>query len=180
MIAAAPIAWYGGKARLAGRIAGLLPYHDTYVEAFGGAAAVLFSKKPANLEVYNDIDSGLVTFFRALRDRPEALQHALRFTPYARQEFTVCRDTWKSTGEDVERARRWYVRAGATNGTDRSEATVAPAPSLRQSMNCTGSRSGFALSRSSTTTGRKCFTGTTRRALAFIWTRRITPLLADG
>jgi DNA adenine methylase len=110
MIAAAPIAWYGGKARLAGRIAGLLPYHDTYVEAFGGAAAVLFAKNPANLEVYNDLDSGLVTFFRALRDRPEALQRALRLTPYAREEFTVCRDTWESTGEDVERARRWYVR----------------------------------------------------------------------
>jgi len=110
MIAAAPIAWYGGKARLAGRIAGLLPHHHTYVEAFGGAAAVLFAKNPANLEVYNDVDSGLVTFFRALRDRPEALQRALRLTPYARQEFTVCRDTWKSTGEDVERARRWYVR----------------------------------------------------------------------
>lgn len=110
MIAAAPIAWYGGKARLAPRIASLLPNHDTYVEAFGGAAAVLFAKDPANLEVYNDIDSGLVTFFRALRDQPEALQRALSLTPYARQEFTLCRDTWKSTSDDVERARRWYVR----------------------------------------------------------------------
>ncbi len=110
MIAAAPIAWYGGKARLAGKIAGLLPHHETYVEAFGGAGAVLFTKQPVNLEVYNDVDSGLVTFFRALRDRPEALQRALTLTPYARQEFTLCRDTWKSVAEDVERARRWYVR----------------------------------------------------------------------
>jgi DNA adenine methylase len=110
MIAAAPIAWYGGKARLAGKIAALLPHHHTYVEAFGGAGAVLCNKQPANLEVYNDVDSGLVTFFRALRDRPDALQRALTLTPYARQEFTICRDTWKSVTEDVERARRWYVR----------------------------------------------------------------------
>jgi len=110
MIAAAPIAWYGGKARLATRIAALLPHHNTYVEAFGGAAAVLFAKNPANLEVYNDLDSGLVTFFRALRDHPDALARALRFTPYAREEFALCRDSWQSTQDDIERARRWYVR----------------------------------------------------------------------
>ena len=108
--AAAPIAWYGGKARLASRIAALLPNHDTYVEPFGGAAAVLFAKNPATLEVYNDVDSGLVTFFRALRDHPDALSRALRLTPYSREEFANCRDTWQSTPDDVERARRWYVR----------------------------------------------------------------------
>jgi DNA adenine methylase len=110
MIAAAPIAWYGGKARLAARIAALLPHHDTYVEAFGGAAAVLFAKERATLEVYNDIDSGLVTFFRALRDEPQRLARALRLTPYAREEFVYCRSTWQDTPDDVERARRWYVR----------------------------------------------------------------------
>jgi len=107
---AAPIAWYGGKARLASRIAALLPRHDTYVEAFGGAAAVLFAKSRATLEVYNDVDSGLVTFFRALRDHPDELARLLRLTPYSREEFTHCRQTWQTTGEDVERARRWYVR----------------------------------------------------------------------
>jgi DNA adenine methylase len=108
--AAAPIAWYGGKARLAPRIAELLPHHATYVEAFGGAAAVLFAKTRATLEVYNDIDSGLVTFFRALRDHPEQLARSLRFTPYSREEFNHCRDTWENTRRDIERARRWYVR----------------------------------------------------------------------
>ncbi|MDP2712290.1 MAG: DNA adenine methylase [Solirubrobacteraceae bacterium] len=46
----APFAWYGGKQRLAGRIVDLLPPHSTYVEAFGGAAAVLCAKRPATLE----------------------------------------------------------------------------------------------------------------------------------
>jgi DNA adenine methylase len=110
MTSAAPIAWYGGKARLASRIAALLPHHDTYVEAFGGAAAVLFAKSRATLEVYNDIDSGLVTFFRALRDQPDELARALRLTPYSREEFNYCRDQWQATGQDIERARRWYVR----------------------------------------------------------------------
>ncbi len=110
MMVAAPIAWYGGKARLASRIVELLPRHATYVEAFGGAASVLFAKARATLEVYNDIDSGLVTFFRVLRDQPAALARQLRLTPYSREEFIGCRDAWQNTHDDVERARRWYVR----------------------------------------------------------------------
>jgi len=106
----APLAWYGGKSRLAARIADLLPPHRTYVEPFGGAAAVLFTKTPATLEVYNDVDSGLVTFFRVLRDRPDELARALRLTPYSREEFTDCVRTWEQVEDDVERARRWYVR----------------------------------------------------------------------
>jgi DNA adenine methylase len=106
----APLAWYGGKSRLASRIVDLLPPHRTYVEPFGGAAAVLFGKRPATLEVYNDVDSGLVTFFRVLRDRPDELARALRLTPYSREEFTDCVRTWEQVEDDVERARRWYVR----------------------------------------------------------------------
>jgi DNA adenine methylase len=88
----------------------MLPAHRTYVEAFGGAAAVLCVKSPAVLEIYNDVDSGLVTFFRVLRDRPEDLARALHWTPYAREEFAEACATWKSIEDDVERARRWYVR----------------------------------------------------------------------
>jgi DNA adenine methylase len=107
---AALFAWYGGKQRLASRIVELLPPHRTYVEAFGGAAAVLCAKRPAVLEVYNDVNAGMVTFFRVLRDRPAELERALRLTPYAREEFGACVRTWKSIEDDLERARRWYVR----------------------------------------------------------------------
>lgn len=107
---ATPFAWYGGKVRLAPAIVDLLPRHSTYVEAFGGAAAVLFAKRPAVLEVYNDIHGGLVTFFRVLRDRPQELSRALRLTPYSRAEFAEAVQTWESIEDDLERARRWYVR----------------------------------------------------------------------
>jgi DNA adenine methylase len=105
-----PVAWYGGKSRLSSWIAGLLPRHDTYIEVFGGGAAVLFAKPRARLEVYNDIDHGLVTFFRVLRERPAELQRALALTPYARAEYERCRDSWATVEDELERARRWYVR----------------------------------------------------------------------
>lgn len=107
---AAPFAWYGGKARMAPWIVQLLPRHHTYVEPFGGAGAVLVAKHRCTLEVYNDIDSGLVTFFRVLRDRPAELERALRLTPYARQEFRLACQTSDTHDDELERARLWYVR----------------------------------------------------------------------
>ncbi len=108
--ARAPFPWFGGKHELAPTIVDLLPRCLVYVEAFGGAASVLLAKAHSRLEVYNDLDSGLVTFFRVLRDRPEELERRLRLTPFSREEFELCRRTWHEADEELERARRWYVR----------------------------------------------------------------------
>lgn len=105
-----PMPWFGGKDRLAPRIVDLMPPHRIYVEVFGGSGAVLFAKPAAaKLEVYNDIDGGVVSFFRVLRDRPDELVERLTLTPYARAEYLDCRETWKDVDDDVERARRWFV-----------------------------------------------------------------------
>lgn len=117
----APISWYGGKAHLADRLARMLPAHHTYVEAFGGAASLLFTKTPVTLEVYNDLDGGLVTFFRCLRDQPRQLARLLTFTPYAREEFELCRDSWEGVADDLERARRFYVRMRQAFGCSASK-----------------------------------------------------------
>lgn len=88
-----------------------VPPHYTYVEPFGGAAWLLFAKPPSPVEVYNDIDSGLVNFYRVLRD-PEKFKEFYRLvslTPYSREEFYYCRSTWKECENDVEKAYRWFV-----------------------------------------------------------------------
>lgn len=108
-VARALFPWFGGKAILATRIVDLLPLHDAYVEPFGGAANVLLTKRPSRLDVYNDVDDGLVGFFRVLRERPDELAAALELTPYSRREFEIARATWRSTGDELERARRWFV-----------------------------------------------------------------------
>jgi len=46
----------GSKSRLAPWIISHLPDHNTYVEVFGGSAAVLVHKPESVNEVYNDID----------------------------------------------------------------------------------------------------------------------------
>jgi DNA adenine methylase len=106
-----PFPWYGGKEVLAPYLVTLLPPHEVYVEVFGGSGALLFAKQPSKLEIYNDIDSGLVNFFRVMRDREQSdeLQRLLQLTPYAREEYHECRRTWQDTSDSIEKARRWYV-----------------------------------------------------------------------
>jgi len=110
-----PLGWVGGKFFLVKELLKLVPQHKVYVEPFGGAAHLLFAKDPAmsDLEVYNDIDSGLVNFFRVLRDEEKAkkLIEKVYLTPYSREEFYFCRDTWESCEDEVERAYRWLVVA---------------------------------------------------------------------
>lgn len=109
----APFPWLGGKQKLLELLLAVMPPHDNYCEPFGGAGALLFAKPKAKLEVYNDIDSGLVNVFRVLRDPKWAkrLQELLNLTPYAREEYLDCRATWMSAPDEVEMARRWLVVA---------------------------------------------------------------------
>jgi DNA adenine methylase len=108
-----PIRWFGGRGRIVPKLLPLVPPHSIYVEVFGGGASLLLAKEPSVIEVYNDRDSGLVSFFRVLRDpRMFARFYELvALTPYSREEYDFCRDTWEEATDDVERAFRWFVVA---------------------------------------------------------------------
>jgi DNA adenine methylase len=111
MIVKKPFAWYGGKQALAPLLVSLLPVHRVYCEVFGGSGALLFAKPPSALEVFNDLDNGVVNFFRVLRnpEQVHALQHQLERTPYAREEYYSCLASWQDAPDPIEQARAWYV-----------------------------------------------------------------------
>lgn len=115
-----PFSYFGGKSGLATKIAGLLPSHNTYVEVFGGSGAVLFAKPQSRLEVFNDIDEGVINFFRILRDDRafSELKRLLDFTPFARKEYMECRDTWRLQDDPIEKARRWYALVSMSFSAD--------------------------------------------------------------
>ncbi|MGC9030097.1 MAG: DNA adenine methylase [Desulfomonilaceae bacterium] len=108
-----PIVWFGGKGQMVKKLLALLPRHHIYVEAFGGGASLLFAKEPSRVEVYNDLDSGLVNFFRVLRDPQKFARfyHLAVLTPWSREEYDYCRKTWQDVEDEVERAYRWFVVA---------------------------------------------------------------------
>jgi DNA adenine methylase len=103
-----PFAYYGGKTKLAGTIAALLPDHLHYVEPFAGSLAVLLAKPRSRMETVNDLDGALINFWRVLRDRPLELARVCALTPHSRAEWEACADL--DTGDDLEQARRVWVR----------------------------------------------------------------------
>ena len=106
-----PIVWLGGKGRLAERITTLLPKperHLTYVEPFAGGASILFSRRPAGIEVINDANGDIVNFFTVLRDHGDRLREYLQNTPYSRQIFEDWRTVDPATLPPLERAARFF------------------------------------------------------------------------
>ena len=113
-----PINWYGGKYYMAKDIIEIFPKHKMYVEGFGGAGHVLFRKERSELEVYNDLHSGLYLFFKLLRENNEEFIRRLSLTPYSREEFENSK-RWMYEDDEIEKARKFYVRtmqSVASNG----------------------------------------------------------------
>lgn len=100
--------WHGGKFRIREWVISHFPSHEVYVEPFGGVASVLLAKEPSRIEVYNDIDSGVVNLFEILRDpqRANELRQNLELTPFSREEFLRCMEV---SEDPVEEARRMIV-----------------------------------------------------------------------
>ncbi len=109
----APITWFGGKACFRRKLYPLLPDHTAYVEPFGGGGSVLIGKAPVDIEVYNDLDEGLYTFFQVLSN-PILFPHfwqRVSHLPYSRELYNECLNTWFATQDPLERATRWFVVA---------------------------------------------------------------------
>ncbi len=110
-----PIVWFGGKSGMVSKLLPLLPPEKTikiYVEVFGGGANLLFAREPSGIEIYNDLDSGLVNFFRVMRDPKKfgKFYHYAINTPYSREEFLYCRDSWINCKDEALKAYHWYVK----------------------------------------------------------------------
>jgi DNA adenine methylase len=103
--------WYGGKFSHLNWLLPLLPKTNHYCEPFGGSAAVLLNREPSPVETYNDVDSQVVTFFKVLREQPNELIHAIGLTPFSREEFRKAIEESEEGLSELERARRFYIRA---------------------------------------------------------------------
>jgi DNA adenine methylase len=93
-----------------------LPPHTTYVEPFAGGCAILLQKPLSMFEVINDLNDDLINFFDVLRSRPAELIAAIDLTPYARAEYMRAYESVAGL-DDVERARRFYVRSRQSFGS---------------------------------------------------------------
>lgn len=130
--------WYGGKFSHLEWLLPLLPHSHHYCEPYAGSAAVLLNRSPSSVETYNDIDGDVATFFRTLRDQPDELIRVISLTPFSREEYNLAINGDHDQLTDVERARRFYVRARQTR------TGLAQTASLGRWANCKNtSRAGM-------------------------------------
>lgn len=99
--------WPGGKRRMAKHIIPKFPEHTCYAEVFGGGLAVLLAKERSKIEVVNDLDSQLVTFFRVVRFHHTELMEEIALVLNSREEFLDFREQPGLT--DIQKAARWFV-----------------------------------------------------------------------
>ena len=68
-------------------IASLLPYRNAYIEPFSGMLGVLLQRMSSPVEIANDIDDRIVSWWRAIRDYPDDFAWLIENTPHSRKEF---------------------------------------------------------------------------------------------
>lgn len=97
-----------------------------YIEVFGGAGWILFSKdKHAQVEIFNDKDGHLINLYRCIQYHCEALQHELRMGGQqiplnSRELFFDYQAQLDMRGlTDIQRAARYFYIIRASYGADR-------------------------------------------------------------
>ena len=108
---------FGSKFRMRKRIVRLTTPQKHYIEPFGGAAAVLINRQPAEgTEVYCEKKESLAALMKSLRDDPERLIWRMRATPYSRRVYNEARERMRQgVVTDVE---SMTVQAGGHSGVE--------------------------------------------------------------
>lgn len=106
----AVIKYPGAKWGIAPWVISHFPEHRSYLEPFFGSGAVLFTKERSAIETVNDIDGDVVNLFDWIRSDPEKLAHAIRFTPYARDEYDRAWAAQYTEMDSFRRAVNFYIR----------------------------------------------------------------------
>lgn len=130
-----PLAWLGGKSRLADQIIDRMPAHTAYCEVFAGAAWVLFKKPESKVEIINDINGELVTLYRCVKHHLPALVEQFRWMLIARDEFDRFMATPADTLTDIQRSARFYYLSKAAFGAKVRSPTFGIAASQPSRLN---------------------------------------------
>jgi DNA adenine methylase len=103
-----PLAYIGGKNRIAKKIIEIFPAHSTYVEPFAGGSQVLFHKEPSANEVLNDLNDEIVNFFRVCQLHYQELLRYLQFVLASRKWFALFEAENPASLTDIQRAARFF------------------------------------------------------------------------
>ncbi|MFH0878584.1 MAG: DNA adenine methylase [Lentisphaerota bacterium] len=127
-----PLNYFGGKSKLAKVIVPMITKdHTCYVEPFCGAAWVFFSKPESEVEVINDMDNELVTFWRVIQNHLEPFLSYFKHAIISRKIWEWEKMKHPETLTDIQRAVRYYYLqrlgfGGKTKGRTFGAAVTKP------------------------------------------------------
>jgi DNA adenine methylase len=112
-----PLAYIGGKNRVAKKIIATFPKHQTYVEVFLGGGQIFFHKKPSEVEILNDLAGEVVNFFRVCQSHHEEFLRYLKYVLVSREWFDLFKKQNPESLTDIQRAARFfYLQKNAFGG----------------------------------------------------------------
>jgi DNA adenine methylase len=131
----------GSKYRLGKRFERHYPRHQTYVDVFGGSAALLARKRVSPVEVYNDLDNDVFTTFSVVKDPAgcDGLLQLLAITSNDREQYRACKAILADPNESGIRKAWSFITCGTigfsahpaiANGWTRSEKQRRDLPNL--------------------------------------------------
>ena len=125
------LAWPGGKRRLAKHIMPIIDSrpHTCYVEEFAGGASMFFFKRPADVEVLNDINGDLINLYRVVKNHLEEFIRQFKNALASRQMFEWAKETPPHVLTDIQRAARYLYMQKLSFGGKVTGQTFGYSPS---------------------------------------------------
>lgn len=115
-----PITYYGGKQQMAAKIISMMPAHKIYCEPFFGGGAVFFQKPKSYLEVINDKNDRLITFYRQAQEHFDELRCLVENTLHSETEYLKAKDFYNGrvpAGELEIAWSVWMITNGSFSGS---------------------------------------------------------------
>lgn len=90
-----------------------MPDHKTYLEPFAGGASLFWNKTPGKIEILNDINQNLVTFYEQIQNNFEELDRMVKTTLHCEASYKKARQIYRSPKGYTRVQRAWAVWVGA-------------------------------------------------------------------
>ena len=85
----------------------LIPSHKTYIELFAGGLALLLAKEPSEVEIINDFNGELISFYRVLKYHKNEFLKEIALVPNSREYFFQYMEQRGLT--DIQKAARYFL-----------------------------------------------------------------------
>ncbi|MFZ2947909.1 MAG: DNA adenine methylase, partial [Desulfuromonadaceae bacterium] len=112
-------AYPGAKRRLAKVLLPLIHSrpHACYAEHFAGGASMFFMRRPAEVEVLNDVNGEVINLYRVIKNHLDEFAKQYRFCVASRELFELSKETPPHVLTDIQRAARYlYIQKLAFGG----------------------------------------------------------------